>query len=298
MVKKSNPAHKAARMLDLVPFISTHQGISLKELAAEFGVSESELTSDLNALWMCGDSRFDLIDLTFDSGFVSIRNAETLNVVRSLSPQEIVSVLIGLDILVNQLPRDRTDLVIVLEKLKSKLGKGLQQNVFAAPLSSSQSIAVIEEALATSRKISVEYYTASEDKVSQRTLIPIRLYQSEGRDFLDAYCENVQAHRTFRVDRIRAVNLLEDEASQQMPQEIETSPVAAQISIASDERRCLEKLGSKSSSSNLSVTIHSYSPAWLIRTVISSGGSMVLREPAAVRSEIAERAKSALALYD
>jgi predicted DNA-binding transcriptional regulator YafY len=298
MVKKSNPAHKAARMLDLVPFISTHQGISLKELAAEFGVSESELTSDLNALWMCGDSRFDLIDLTFDSGFVSIRNAETLNVVRSLSPQEIVSVLIGLDILVNQLPQDRTDLVIVLEKLKSKLGKGLQQNVFAAPLSSSQSIAVIEEALATSRKISVEYYTASEDKVSQRTLIPIRLYQSEGRDFLDAYCENVQAHRTFRVDRIRAVNLLEDEASQQMPQEIETSPVAAQISIASDERRCLEKLGSKSSSSNLSVTIHSYSPAWLIRTVISSGGSMVLREPAAVRSEIAERAKSALALYD
>jgi proteasome accessory factor C len=185
-----------------------------------------------------------------------------------------------------------------LEKLKSKLGKGLQQNVFAAPLSSSESIAVIEVALATSRKITVEYYTASEDKVSQRTLIPTRLYQSEGRDFLDAYCENVQAHRTFRVDRFRAVSLLEDEASQQMPQEIETSPVAAQISIASDERRCLEKLGSKSSSSDLSVTIHSYSPAWLIRTVISSGGSMVLREPAAVRSEIAERSKSALALYD
>lgn len=298
MVKKSTPAEKAARMLDLVPFISTHQGIPMKELAAEFGVSESELTSDLNALWMCGDSRFDLIDLTFDSGFVSIRNAETLNVVRSLSSQEIVSVLIGLDILVNQLPEDRTDLVTVLENLKSKLGNGLQQNVFAAPLNSSKSVAIIEQALTTSQKVSIEYYTASEDKVSQRTLIPIRLYQSEGRDFLDAYCENVQAHRTFRVDRIRAVSLLEDHTSRQLPRKIEASPVAAQIAIAGDERRCLEKLGVKSNSSELSVSIHTYSPTWLIRTVISSGGSMVLREPETVRSELAEKAKSALALYD
>ena len=63
MVKKSSPVDKAARMLDLVPFITAHQGISTADLASQFGVSEEELLSDLNSLWMCGDNRFDLIDL-------------------------------------------------------------------------------------------------------------------------------------------------------------------------------------------------------------------------------------------
>ena len=38
MVKKTTPTEKAARMLDLVPFISSHQGIATTELAAEFGI--------------------------------------------------------------------------------------------------------------------------------------------------------------------------------------------------------------------------------------------------------------------
>ena len=63
MARKSTPTEQAARMLDLVPFISSHQGISTTELAAEFGIPVDELLGDLNSLWMCGDNRFDLIDL-------------------------------------------------------------------------------------------------------------------------------------------------------------------------------------------------------------------------------------------
>ena len=54
MDKISTPVEKAARLLDLVPFISSHQGIALVDLASQFGISESELISDLNTLWMCG----------------------------------------------------------------------------------------------------------------------------------------------------------------------------------------------------------------------------------------------------
>ena len=99
MVKKSTPTQKAARMLDLVPYISTHQGIPTKELADEFGISIPELLSDLNALFMCGDDRLDLIELEFESGYVSIRNAQPLNQVRNLSYQETVAILLGLDLI-------------------------------------------------------------------------------------------------------------------------------------------------------------------------------------------------------
>ena len=109
MAKRSTPAEKAARMLDLVPYISSHQGISCKDLAVDFGITEAELLSDLNALWMCGDNRFDLIELEFESGYVSIRNAETLNVVRSLSTQEIISILLGLDLIEKSLQDNQND---------------------------------------------------------------------------------------------------------------------------------------------------------------------------------------------
>ena len=98
-MSRSTPTEKAARMLDLVPYIQARQGIALSELALAFNVSEEELLSDLQALWMCGENRFDLIDLEFESGFVSIRNAHTLNRVRTFSQQEVVSILLGLDIL-------------------------------------------------------------------------------------------------------------------------------------------------------------------------------------------------------
>ena len=137
MAKKSTPVEKAARMLDLVPFITTHQGIPLDDLAAQFQVSQSELLSDLNALWMCGDSRFDLIDLEFESGFVSIRNAETLSLVRSLSPQEIISILIGLDLIGHNLDPERQDLLTEIAELRSKVGLDIGRSFEAIPSLSS-----------------------------------------------------------------------------------------------------------------------------------------------------------------
>lgn len=298
MVKKSTPAEKAARMLDLVPFISSHQGISFKELADEFGISESELSSDLNALWMCGDNRFDLIELEFESGYVSIRNAETLNMVRSLSSQEIVSLLIGLDIIAKDLPSERTDLIETIEVLKSKLGRGLEQSVDAAPPSSHKFLTLIEKALVNSQKISVDYYTAAEDRLSTRTLVPLEIYQSEGRNFLHAFCELTQSHRTFRIDRIRDAKALEENPSKSIPAKIPSSTTIAKLTIRDNFRKSYETLGVKSTTSTSEVSIETFSPAWLTRTVISAGGSIVLNEPESVRSEIAAKAKSALALYD
>jgi proteasome accessory factor C len=76
----ASPIAKTARLLDLVPFITTHQGISIKDLAKEFAISTEELLDDLNTLWMCGLPGYtplELIDLSFESGFVSIRNADS-----------------------------------------------------------------------------------------------------------------------------------------------------------------------------------------------------------------------------
>ena len=92
----SSPLLRTRRLLDLVPYITTHQGIELKELARHFDVSPSQMHADLMTLWMCGLPGYtplELIDLEFESGYVSIRNAEVLQRVRLLTKQELVIIL-------------------------------------------------------------------------------------------------------------------------------------------------------------------------------------------------------------
>ena len=47
--KATNPLEHTARLLDLVPYINTHQGISLVDLAEVFEVSPDQMASDLSA---------------------------------------------------------------------------------------------------------------------------------------------------------------------------------------------------------------------------------------------------------
>ena len=52
------PLTRTARLLDIVPFILSHQGIAVSELAKEFGVTENEIAADLELVFMCGLPQF------------------------------------------------------------------------------------------------------------------------------------------------------------------------------------------------------------------------------------------------
>jgi predicted DNA-binding transcriptional regulator YafY len=297
MSKKSSPTEKAARMLDLVPYISTHQGISTSELASEFAISIPELLSDLNALWFCGDSRFDLIDLEFKSGFVSIRNAQTLNQVRNLSQQEIVSILLGLDLISKDLPANRGDLQEDIEALRKKLGKGSERLIDATPSSSSSIHLSLKEALSTRRKIEIAYTSSVSETLSTRIVNPLDLYTNQERDFLVGFCELSESQRTFRIDRISSVEVLDLEASQTHQSAPEIEMAKAMISISRDVRRSRESLGQFLSGDGTEVEVSAYSFSWLARTIISSGGAMKVLRPIELRSEVADLAAKTLGLY-
>ena len=107
---EQSPLSRTARLLDLVPFLASHQGIELLTLAKEFDVSQGQMVADLTTLWMCGLPGYtplELMELSFDSGFVTIHNAETLAHPRSLSEEESIALLLGLDLVIESLPNDR-----------------------------------------------------------------------------------------------------------------------------------------------------------------------------------------------
>ena len=217
MVKsQATPVEKAARLLDLVPYISTHQGIALADLATEFGVSQAELLSDLNTLWMCGLPGYtplELIDLEFESGYVSIRNAEVLQRVRLLTKQELVIILLGLDILYTSLDGSRADLQEAVAKLTDKIKKIVGNIATALPIVDSAHRATIALAIKSRRDLDLVYHSTIRDSVTERSITPLELSLDLGFEVLYAYCQSAQGFRTFRLDNIKSVTLGESSIS-------------------------------------------------------------------------------------
>ncbi|QLL23638.1 WYL domain-containing protein [Actinobacteria bacterium IMCC25003] len=297
MAKKSTPIEKAARMLDLVPFITSHQGISTRDLASQFGITEDELLSDLNSLWMCGDNRFDLIDLQFDSGYVTIRNAETLNLIRSLSQQEIISILIGLDLIEKNLSADRSDIVAEIAALRLKLGESTSRILDATPAQDGQILAIIKKALSDQKKIHISYFSPTDDEITERDITPLHLSVSDGRDFVTAFCDSASAQRTFRVDRIQSAVPLDTPASLTVVPTSNQDLVKTALKISRNIRRSREMLGTFVTGDGAEVSVSSYNSEWLSRTVISAAGAIEVTESSEIRSRIADLAAQTLKEY-
>ena len=88
------------RLLALVPYLTARpEGVALAEAARDFGVSERQLRSDLELLWMCGLPGYgpgDLIDLSFEGD--RVRVTFTAGMVRPLrlTTDEAVALVVAL----------------------------------------------------------------------------------------------------------------------------------------------------------------------------------------------------------
>ena len=121
-----SPLERTSRLLDLVPYIYTHQGISLVDLAEVFEVSTNQMISDLTTLWMCGLPGYtplELMDLDFESGYVTISNAPTLARPRSITHEEGVALVLGLDVLRSGISTERTDLIEAIVSLSQRIAR-------------------------------------------------------------------------------------------------------------------------------------------------------------------------------
>lgn len=292
MAKRSTPMEKAARLLDLVPFLYKNQGISIDQLAEEFNVDRDEILSDLNTLWMCGETRFDLIELEFDSGFVYIRNAQAINLVRSLSSQEMISIFFGLDLLRDELGNQRPDLIKEIESLKSKINPELSSKVSANPAVSASLLEAIDKAIASRSLLEIEYHSVADDKYSKRLISPIEKVRRDGHDFLIAFCSVADSRRTFRLDRISNHQIV-DLSSPQFPVIDESEKrISAKLKVHGNARLFQETFDKCQDLGDKTFLVEVFNSSWLIREVIASAGDFELLEPLALREEVARQSQA------
>ena len=302
MVKKiSAPLERTARLLDLVPFISSHQGISLKELAKTFKVDQGQMTNDLTTLWMCGLPGYtplELMDLDFESGFVTIHNAETLAKPRSISFDEGVALVLGLDLLRSAISPDRSDLLERIDLLSQRLAEliKLPSALSATSLVNQEVSSAISEALNSRMGLEITYHALYRDEVSTRVIFPIEMVESEGHLYLSSYCYSAMDFREFRIDRIQGA--LVQTVQQEIPKStIQQSSYTATIKVLTPTRAIAERFKQSELTVNTQFDFQTYSLQWMERSIMASGGAVCLQSPPEVRKSIAAMAQTMLDRY-
>ena len=297
----SAPLQRTARLLDLVPFISTHQGIELKELARHFDVTPVQMNADLTTLWMCGLPGYtplELMQLDFQSGYVSIGNASTLSKPRMITFQECVALLLGLDLITSLLPDERQDLKDAAESLREGLTNilGLPIKLSVVPETSGAVSTAIAKAIEINGGLHIRYHSMYRDLITERTVMPVNLYESNDHQYVRAFCFSALDYREFRVDRIdqatAATVSSEIAATSGNAEKINYS-----ISILGSSRDVMERFSIPPSAVGSSLDLSSYSQQWIERSVMASGSAAKLNSPLDIRAEVARKARLMLDRY-
>lgn len=297
----SAPLLRTARLLDLVPFLNTHQGIALKELAAHFDVTPTQMSADLMTLWMCGLPGYtplELMDLEFESGFVTIRNASTLAKPRTITFQEGVALLLGLDLVASSIPEERADLLNSVQSLRERLTKllGVPIKLSVVAATSGAVSTTITQAIQSNGGLEIRYHSLYKDQISQRSVMPIDLYDSNGRQYMRAFCFTANDYREFRVDRIESATAAAVPA-QLSAEVVNQEKIAFQITAQTHSRDVAERFAISDMPLETAIELSSYSRQWIERSVMASGAAVILNSPLEIRAELVKKAQLVLNRY-
>lgn len=306
----SSGLERTERLLDLVPYLATHQGIALDDLAREFSITTAQLTEDLTTLWMCGLPGYtplELMDLSFDTGVVTISNADTLAKPRVLNRDEVLALVLGLETLQEDTDPSHAELSETISNLVAKLitlvDSNVQQKVQAGTSALSNERARLESAIRRRGGVEISYHSISRDEVTERIIHPLEFTSSKGHDYVLAFCELSKGYRTFRLDRIvNAVEVSNLQVSHpRLSPESEDEPLSITLHIHSRMRDVAEgfniDLAPTDADSSPRVQVESFSADWAIRQIMSLGGEVGLEAPRELRSLLKERAMRALDAY-
>jgi len=300
-----NAALRAIRLLDLVPYIVAHPGISITELAKEFSITRDEVLKDLNLLFLCGLPGYtplELIDISFDEESVVIRDPQNLAAPRNLNESEALIARIALAALEESTPKTSAaypQIIALREKIAEAFSSSIPASAITFTLDKERAtLEAIENAIKQELDLEMTYNNVTKDSSSRRSITPISIIAEDKRTLVSAYCHSAKALRTFNLAQISEVSTKERSTRTDLERLEDSRGSSAEVIIKSgDSRFVSENASSLKEISKSCYQIDIFQPEWIVRSVLAGADSLELAKPLELRAEIAERANRALLAY-
>ncbi|MCF8604845.1 WYL domain-containing protein [Gordonia sp. HY442] len=313
---------RLSRLLAMVPYFLARPGIKLSTAAADLGLTQKQLTKDLEQLFLCGLPGYmpdDLIDIEFSSGYVHVGFTAGMDRPLKLTGTEANMLLIALRTLLDTGAVDADAVRRAMAKIEDAVGESHTSASTAAAMVADDPVRqAIRAAVAASVALDLRYYTPSRDEVTERVVDPIMIKAVDGHSYLEAWCRSSDAVRLFRFDRVLRAEPRDEPSSP--PDRAPARTVAAgssalpddlptvRIEIDPDARWLLEYYAADADDdldvvpddAPVAATLRYGSPQWLERFLLGFGGRVRLLEATRdgdVATKVAATARSARARY-
>ena len=312
----SNVSTRLVRLLNMVPYFQANPRITRAEAAAALGVTEKQLHSDLDQLWLCGLPGYspgDLIDFEFSGDTIEVTFSAGMDHPLRLTSPEATGVLVALRALLD-VPGmvDPEAARSAIAKIESAAGEVAGALTTDEPTPVQSQATAVRAAVRDRRSLGIEYYSASHDALSHRVVDPIRVVLVADRTYLEAWCRSAEDVRLFRFDRIVDATVLDEPARPPDPavqSETDTSLFDADPSLPAATLlvdrsaawmfdyyplRVLRELPDGACEAAMTYA----SDDWMARFVLGFGAGVRVLEPQSLADKVRQSAAKALAAYD
>jgi proteasome accessory factor C len=316
-VRPTNAIDQTRRMLSLVTYLKERPGARVEDVARAFGITEDELVSDLDVLPMCGTSfrGGDLLDIDTDGDRIWWHNPDDVAEPLRLAADEATALLVAARA-VSTLPglreSDRQALLRANAKLEAAAGEaaGASARLSVTFESEGGVFADVDRAISERRRLWIRYYSPARDELSEREIDPIRLV-SVGHTYVEAWCRRSEARRTFRLDRVAEIKILNEPSA---PPEIELRDLSeALVQPAAEDPEVVVEVGpggrwvaeyyphdsaDELPDGGLRISLRTPDPTSLRRLALRLGRDGRIVSPSDLADSARRAAREALAAYD
>ncbi|MFF1380094.1 helix-turn-helix transcriptional regulator [Streptomyces sp. NPDC058308] len=313
----SNAIDQTRRMLSLVTYLRERPGAHVEDVARAFGITPDELISDLDVLPMCGTSfrGGDLLDIDTDGDRIWWHNPDDVASPLRLAADEATALLVAARA-VATLPglreSDRLALLRATAKLETAAGEaaGASSRLSVTFESEGGVFADVDRAISERRRLWIRYYSPARDEVTEREIDPIRLV-SVGHTYVEAWCRRSEARRTFRLDRVAEIKILDEPSA---PPEVELRDLSeGLVQPAAEDPEVVVETGpggrwvaeyyphdsaEELPDGGLRITLRTPEPASLRRLALRLGRDGRIVSPAQLADSARQAAREALEAYE
>ncbi|MFJ4370261.1 helix-turn-helix transcriptional regulator [Streptomyces chartreusis] len=316
-VRPVNAIDQTRRMLSLVTYLKERPGARVEDVARAFGISEDELVSDLDVLPMCGTSfrGGDLLDIDTDGERIWWHNPDDVAEPLRIAADEATALLVAARA-VATLPglreSDRQALLRATAKVETASGEaaGASARLSVTFEAEGGVFADVDRAISERRRLWIRYYSPARDEVTEREIDPIRLV-SVGHTYVEAWCRRSEARRTFRLDRVAEIKILDEPSA---PPEVELRDLSeGLVQPAAEDPEVVVEVGpggrwvaeyyphdsaDELADGGLRITLRTPEPASLRRLALRLGRDGRIVSPPELADSARQAAREALAAYD
>ena len=309
---------RLSRLLTMVPWLVARQGIDLGQAAAELGITVEQLETDLRLLYLCGYGQMpdELIDAQWESGRVFVTNADTIARPLRLGRDEALTLMVGLRALAAVPGLGERD---AIERAMAKLEQATGASASAAArveVAISEGVeadllADARRAVEGHRRVHLRYLVPSRDEATERDVDPMRVVNLDSRWYLEGWCHLAQDTRTFRMDRISGLDVLDVDGTPPADAQLRDLDAGAFTPRPDDTLVTLRLLPGATwvsdyyptesvetaADGSQTVALRTADTLWLRRLLWRLGGRGTVVSPPEVAEAVREGAEAALAAY-